>query len=41
MAEVPDLVAMNVPPDLPKVGEFVTYPGSPFQLFQPYPPCSR
>src|SRR5438094_8396686 len=39
MAEVPDLVAMNVPPDLPKVGEFVTYPGSPFQLFQPYPPA--
>ena len=25
--------------DLPEVGEFVSYPGSPYQLFQPYPPA--
>ena len=23
----------------PATGEFVSYPGSPFQLFQPYPPA--
>ncbi|MFM9917644.1 MAG: excinuclease ABC subunit UvrB [Rhizobacter sp.] len=25
--------------DLPEAGEFVSYPGSPYQLFQPYPPA--
>ena len=25
--------------DLPEVGRFVSYPGSPYQLFQPYAPA--
>ena len=39
----------SVPPDTPRAsgeasaaspeGQFVTFPGSPFQLFQPYPPA--
>jgi excinuclease ABC subunit B len=31
----PDAMDMNVPPQ----GEFVSFPGSPFQLFQPYSPA--
>ncbi len=31
----PDATEMNVPAK----GEFVSFPGSPFQLFQPYPPA--
>jgi len=31
----PDSIDMNVP----QKGEFVSYPDSPFQLFQPYPPA--
>ncbi|MDL2338222.1 MAG: DEAD/DEAH box helicase family protein, partial [Pseudomonadota bacterium] len=38
MAELadPDSIA-NAP--APEAGEFVSYPGSPYQLFQPYPPA--
>ena len=33
-----DVDATDVPP-APPAGEFVSYPDSPFQLFQPYPPA--
>ena len=36
MAPVADSVS---PADAPEAGVFVGYPGSPFQLFQPYPPA--
>ena len=26
-------------PEAPTQGEFVSFPGSPYQLFQPYPPA--
>ncbi len=36
-----DLADINVPTqaDAPEAGEFVSYPDSPYQLFQPYPPA--
>ena len=36
LTELPDLTAVD---DAPAEGVFVSYPGSPFQLFQPYPPA--
>jgi excinuclease ABC subunit B len=33
------VVASATEQALPKVGEFVTFPGSPYELFQPYPPA--
>ena len=38
MAELVDLNAA-APSDVPETGVFVSYPGSPYQLFQPYPPA--
>ena len=38
MAELVDLNA-SIHPDVPEPGAFVSYPGSPFHLFQPYPPA--
>jgi excinuclease ABC subunit B len=38
MQETPELLD-SVASDEPSVGEFVSFPGSPFQLFQPYPPA--
>jgi len=38
MAEASEVALVEAPPE-PAVGEFVTYPDSPFQLFQPYPPA--
>ena len=38
MAELVDLNAA-ASSDLPESGVFVSYPGSPYQLFQPYPPA--
>ena len=38
MAELVDLNAATRS-DVPEAGVFVSYPGSPFQLFQPYPPA--
>lgn len=32
-------VAETIPAAATKQGEFITYPGSPFELFQPYPPA--
>lgn len=34
-----DVVATAAEETLPKAGEFVTFPGSPYELFQPYPPA--
>ncbi len=34
---MPELV--DATQELPKTGQFVSYPGSPFELFQPYPPA--
>ncbi|WP_372525934.1 DEAD/DEAH box helicase family protein, partial [Piscinibacter sp.] len=39
MADLPDLAAEVAPANALAVGEFVSYPDSPFQLFQPYPPA--
>ena len=33
-----ELSELDAAPDAAQ-GEFVTFPGSPFQLFQPYPPA--
>ena len=33
------LHTMHEVSDTPVTGEFVRYPGSPFELFQPYPPA--
>lgn len=38
MAELSDAIALAVPESAP-AGEFVSFPDSPFQLFQPYPPA--
>ena len=38
MAELVDLNAATST-DVPEAGVFVSYPGSPYQLFQPYPPA--
>ena len=38
MAELVDLNAA-ADPNAPEAGVFVSYPGSPYQLFQPYPPA--
>ncbi len=38
MAELVDLNA-TTSNDVPEAGVFVSYPGSPYQLFQPYPPA--
>ena len=42
MASTPDLIAVldgdAAPPNAPQ-GEWVSFPDSPFQLFQPYPPA--
>jgi excinuclease ABC subunit B len=38
MADASELALAETPAE-PAVGEFVTYPDSPFQLFQPYPPA--
>ena len=38
MADLVDLNA-SIHPDVPEPGAFVSYPGSPFHLFQPYPPA--
>jgi excinuclease ABC subunit B len=38
MAELVDLNAA-ADPSAPEAGVFVSYPGSPYQLFQPYPPA--
>ena len=35
MADLSDSPVLNAP----EQGEFVSYPNSPFQLFQPYPPA--
>ena len=37
MADASELTVVE--PTVEPAGEFVTYPGSPFQLFQPYPPA--
>jgi len=37
MAEASEVVVVDTPAE--PAGEFVTYPDSPFQLFQPYPPA--
>jgi len=38
MADASEVALVETPAE-PAVGEFVTYPDSPFQLFQPYPPA--
>jgi excinuclease ABC subunit B len=37
MSEVIDVI--SAAPNLPASGEFVSFPGSPFELFMPYPPA--
>jgi excinuclease ABC subunit B len=41
LSAMAELVDMNAPADIdgPEAGVFVSYPGSPYQLFQPYPPA--
>ncbi len=41
LSAMAELVDMNAPADIdvPEAGVFVTYPDSPYQLFQPYPPA--
>jgi excinuclease ABC subunit B len=40
MQDVSAIPASEVPvPDSPAEGRFVSYPGSPFELYQPYPPA--
>ena len=39
MADLSDLAIANTAADAPVQGEFISYPDSPFQLFQPYPPA--
>ncbi|MGZ5239508.1 MAG: excinuclease ABC subunit UvrB, partial [Caldimonas sp.] len=38
MTEIADLALADLPAAQPE-GEFITFPGSPFQLFRPYPPA--
>src|SRR5882757_268047 len=38
MADASEVALVETPAETP-AGEFVTYPDSPFQLFQPYPPA--
>ena len=38
MADVSEVRPAAVPTEAPQ-GEFVSFPDSPFQLFQPYPPA--
>jgi excinuclease ABC subunit B len=38
MADLSDAPSVSAP-DAPAPGEFVSFPGSPFQLYQPYPPA--
>ena len=37
MSATPDTVSATA--SAPSEGQFVRYPGSPFELFQPYPPA--
>ncbi len=41
LSAMAELVDMNAPADIdvPEAGVFVSYPDSPYQLFQPYPPA--
>ena len=39
MAQLPEVIAPADEASAPTQGEFVSYPDSPFQLFQPYPPA--
>ena len=39
MAPLPEVIAPADEGSVPAHGEFVSYPDSPFQLFQPYPPA--
>ncbi len=39
MAPLTDAAVASIPTDAPTKGEFVSFPDSPFQLFQPYPPA--
>ncbi len=39
MAQLPEVIAPADEASAPAQGEFVSYPDSPFQLFQPYPPA--
>jgi excinuclease ABC subunit B len=39
LTEVPQLSPQADPADPPREGTFLTFPGSPFELYQPYPPA--
>ena len=39
MSAIADLTAPTAAPAEPQAGSFVTFPDSPFELFQPYPPA--